>query len=167
MRGCLAPVITGVLLFSANAFAQEAPAAHDPLLDRLTGQWRMSGQVQGESVEYRTTAEWILGGQFLRVHMIDVSPRPQYEASVHMGLDANEGRYVCHWLDVFGAHSSETLGYAPIQQDALDFTFAYPESPFQTTFTPKPDGTWHVLMRTRGEDGAWATFAEYTMQRAQ
>ena len=167
MRRCLWLLLAGLMFIAGSVPAQESePAAHDALLDRLTGQWRMTGHVQNEPVEYKATAEWILGGQFLRLHLIDVSPHPQYEASVHIGLDATDSRYVCHWLDVFGAHSSETIGHAPMQEDVLDFSFAYPEGPFQTTFTARPDGSWHVLMRTRGDDSEWGTFAEYTMKKA-
>ena len=83
---------------------------NDELLENLVGEWKLTRQIRGRSVENTVTVEWVLNHQFLRVHMKDVQKPPQYEAMVFIGYDNTSERYVVHWIDVFGGRASETLG---------------------------------------------------------
>jgi hypothetical protein len=175
----LAPVAAMVLVHSPSRVAgQAAPAPpppppidgpnrifQDSLVDRLSGPWRMAGQVRGRPVEYAVTATWVLNHQWLRLDLIDVVQPPSYEAVVYLGYDNASERYVAHWIDQGGGRYSETLGYGSRERDGVHLVFEYPDGPFHTTFTAHADGTWGVLMRTKNPAGAWTTFAEYTMRR--
>jgi len=137
----------------------------DALIERLAGEWRMTGQVRGRAAESTASGAWTLAHQWLRLEMKDVAQPPAYEAHVYIGYDNKSERYVAHWLDVFGGRFSETLGYGVREKDAVRFVFEYPDGPFHTTFTAQPDGTWSLLMRTKNDAGSWVTFAEYTLRR--
>ncbi len=169
-------LLAAALIIPALVFTQSQPPPpldgpqrpfQDSLVDRLQGQWRMTGQVHGRPVEYSANAEWVLGHQFLRLSMVDVTKPPAYQADVYIGYDNTSERYVAHWLDTFGGRFSETLGYGRHEGDAVHFVFEYPDGPFHTIFTAHADGTWNVLMRTKDSTGAWVTFGEFTMHRRQ
>ena len=96
----------GVNLFivlSAQAQAPDTSRFQYALLDRLTGEWTMTGQVMGDSVQYNADAEWLLDHQFLRLHMTDVNDPPEYSAHVYVGYDSTAQQYVAHWLNTTGA----------------------------------------------------------------
>lgn len=138
----------------------------DSLLDRLTGAWSMSGAVRGRSATLTFSGDWVLNHQFLKLEMRDVKVPPAYQAAVYIGYDNASERYVAHWLDNFGGRFSETLGFGQRAGTAIAFVFEYPDGPFHTTFTLDPRaGTWAVLMRDRGPNGAWREFAHYALER--
>ena len=110
--------------------------------ENLVGEWKLTRQIRGRSLENTVTVEWVLNHQFLRVHMKDVQKPPQYEAMVFIGYDNTSERYVVHWIDVFGGRASETLGCGVRSGNSIKFIFEYPNGPFHNTFTwnppPKP-----------------------------
>ena len=72
-------------------------AFEDARLNDLVGTWKMEGAVRGDSVTYRATGEWVLGHQFLRIQMRDVTNTPpQYFAHVYVGYDPEAEEYVAH-----------------------------------------------------------------------
>ena len=105
------------------------------------GEWKLTRQIRGRSLENTVTVEWVLNHQFLRVHMKDVQKPPQYEAMVFIGYDNTSERYVVHWIDVFGGRASR-LSAAACGLVIRSFIFEYPNGPFHNTFTwnppPKP-----------------------------
>ena len=126
----------------------------DELLDNLVGEWKLSRQIRGRSVENTVRIDWVLNHQFLRIHMKDVQTPPNYEAIVFMGYDNTSDRYVVHWLDVFGGRFSETLGYGKRDGNSIKLVFEYPDGPFHNTFTWNPtDKTWTFLMEQKNKDG--------------
>jgi hypothetical protein len=46
-------------------------AFQDDLLDKMTGQWKLTGTIRGQTVEYKVEAQWTLNHQFLQVHEKD------------------------------------------------------------------------------------------------
>lgn len=75
------------LLAAALVFAVPVGAgASDPLspgdawLEGLKGEWIMSGTVHAKPVKYHAWGERVLRGAFMRLHMIDAAPAPEYEA---------------------------------------------------------------------------------------
>lgn len=126
----------------------------------------MVGHVMGDSVKYDADGKWVLNHQFLRFRMEDVNAPPEYVAHVYIGYDRTKNDYVAHWLDSSGGRPSKTLGYGEQDGTGITFSFEYPDGPFRTTFEENEDGTWHVLMRAKGDDGDWSTFAEYDMRRS-
>lgn len=165
----LAMFCLGLLLIALPASAQEESEPrplHDAFHDRLTGTWTMTGHVMGDSVTYEADAEWVLGHQFLRLRMEDVNTPPEYVAHVYIGYDPEDEQYVAHWLDDTGGRASETLGYGKRDGNAVTFEFDYPEAPFHTTIEQTSGEAWHLLIRSKGENGAWSTFAEYDVALA-
>lgn len=139
---------------------------HDEFLENLTGDWRLTRKIRGETVENSVKAEWVLHHQFLLVHMKDVSSPPQYEAMVFIGYDNASERYVAHWIDVFGGRFSETLGYGVRAGNAVKLVFEYPDGPFHNTFIWNPETkTWSSLMETKDKTGKWTVFAEDHFRR--
>jgi uncharacterized protein DUF1579 len=160
---------SGVLRAQQPDAALDGPRRifQDSLVEKLTGDWTMTGRVRGRPAEYSLHAEWVLNHQFLQLRMRDVSQPPAYEATVYLGYDNASERYVSHWLDLFGGRFSETLGYGQRAGSAIRFVFEYPDGPFHTTFSWDPAArTWSVLMEDRGAGGVWQEFASYTLRRA-
>lgn len=148
----------------ATAQQGPPPAFEDALLDDLAGTWTMKGQVRGDSVTYRATAEWVLGHQFLRIQMQDVTNTPpQYSAHVYVGYDPENEEYVAHWLDDTGGRASKTLGTGSRNGDELRLLFEYPDAPFRTVFERRSPDRWQVRMRAKGDDDTWQPFADYVL----
>jgi len=166
MRLSVRIVVFAILAYGANlACAQAPPMWHDDLVDRLAGNWTLSGQVLGREAHHNVEAEWVLNHQFVRIHEKTTPTAPasesRYEAIWFLGYDAVSGRYVLHLMDVFGARYSETLGYGTRDGNSLRFLFEYPDGPFYTTFRWIPDtGSWQWLLEQKNKDGKWTNFAD-------
>lgn len=167
------PAVIMLLLFlfvSAPAIAQSprAPVFSDDLLDNLVGEWKLVRKIQGRIAENVVKAEWVLNHQFFRIQMRDIENPPAYEATVFIGWDPAQERYVVHWLDVFGGKSSQTLGYGTRNGNTIKFAFAYPDHPFVNTFSWNPEAkTWNFLMQQKNPNKSWSVFAEDNLSRIQ
>ena len=138
----------------------------DELLENLVGDWKLTRQIRGQTVQNTVKAEWVLNHQFLRIHMKDVATPAQYEAMVFVGYDNASDRYVVHWIDVFGGRFSETLGYGKRDGASIKFIFEYPDGPFHTTFIwNAADKTWRFLLEQKNKEGKWTAFATDTLRR--
>ena len=136
------------------------PPLADPWLDRLVGEWTIERTIRGEHVRNAMEARWVLGHQFVQMHMIDVAEPPQYEAIVLIGRDEESGRYVAHWCDDFGA-AFAAVGRGERVGDAVEFRFEYPTGPFLTTFTwLAGEEGWRFLGEIPAKDGTRRTFAD-------
>jgi hypothetical protein len=146
--------------------ADPVPSPGDAYLDELKGDWDMSGTLLGKPVRYQARGERVLQGGFLRLHMIDAAAAPPYEADVFIGFDAHAGDYVAHWLDRFGAAGARVVATGVRQGPRLVIQFPYAEGAFRDTFVWQPKtGSWSLLLESQAKDGAWSTFASYTLTR--
>jgi uncharacterized protein DUF1579 len=147
--------------------AQTSPTAGmEALLERLVGQWHMTGSVRGRPVTYTLQATRVLQGRFVELHMEDVNRPPAYEARVFIGVDSAGGRYIVHWLDRFGAAFSIPHATGEARRDTLMFTFPYPAGAFRDTFVYRPStDTWHFRLEAADSTGGWRPFAEYDVRR--
>jgi len=160
------PLLLLGLLFVVPVLADGPPPLEDPFLDALSGHWTLTGSVMGREVVNEMSARWVLGHQFLELHLEDVAEPPQYEALIFLGREAKTGRYIAHWLDVSGAGPSKVLGFGTRKEDTLVLFFDYSGTTFRDTFTLDPKaGTWTLLIESRPEGKAWSTFASYTASR--
>ena len=142
------------------------PVFQDDLLDNLVGEWRLVRKMQGRTTENVVKAEWVLNHQFFRIQIRAVENAPSYEATVFIGWDPMQERYVVHWLDVLGGRSSQTLGYGTRNGNTIKFAFAYPEHPFVNTFSWNPEAkVWNFLMQQKNLDKTWSVFAEDNLSR--
>jgi hypothetical protein len=138
----------------------------DELVENLVGDWKLTRQIRGQTVQNTLKVEWVLNHQFLRLHMKDVATPAQYEAMIFLGYDNASDRYVVHWIDIFGGRFSETLGYGKRDGNSIKFIFEYPDGPFHNTFTWNPaEKTWTFLMEHKNKEGKWTTFATDTVRR--
>ena len=137
-----------------------------PLLKQLDGEWIMKGDVLGKPVEYLLVAGPTLRALYSEMHMRDLAEPPQYEARVFLGVDAETGEVIAHWLDDFGARYSIPHGTGRIDGSTLQFTFPYADGPFRDTFEfDQRDGTWHFRIESGQPDGSWKHFARYEVRR--
>jgi hypothetical protein len=157
-----------LILISAT-HGQARAQLKDDLLDKLTGQWALTGTVAGKTAHHDVQAEWVLNHQFLRIHE-QANPKAGdqsgYEAWVFVGYNKEKQQYVAHWLDVFGGSGAEAVGFGKRTGDSIVFNFDYPDGAFETTFRWNPDDrTWQWLMRGRQASGEWKPFADLTLRR--
>src|SRR5689334_9304390 len=66
----------------------------DELLENLVGDWKLTRQIRGQTVQNAVQVEWVLNHQFLRIHMKDTATPSTYEAMVFLGYDNASDRYV-------------------------------------------------------------------------
>ena len=115
--------------------------------------------MRGQPVIHAMDAAWVLNHQFLRLHEIDNSKPPAYEADAYIGYDNMSERYVIHWIDVFGGRVDETLGYGHRTGNSIRFVFEYPDAPFSSTLTWKPaEQRWHFVLESKNKRGKWENF---------
>lgn len=161
---------TTVLLFPVSLAAQAATEWRDPLADRMTGTWKLEGQVMGQAAHQEVRADWVLSHQFLRLQEKTAASAPNterpYEAFWFLGYDAISERYVLHLMEVFGARFSESLGYGTREGNQIRFVFEYGDGPFHTTYRWNPENdTWQWLMEQKDKNGKWVSFADLTLTR--
>ncbi|HUE10548.1 MAG TPA: hypothetical protein VMQ54_06405 [Steroidobacteraceae bacterium] len=146
--------------------ADSAKPADEAYLDGLLGKWVMTGTLGGKPVHYAADGQRVLRGGFLELHMIDMTSPAQYEADAFIGFDPKANDYIAHWLDRFGAAGARVVARGERQGQRLVLNFPYAEGAFRDTFTWQPaSDSWSLLMESQGNDGAWSTFARYTLSR--
>lgn len=157
------------VILTATVLNAERAKFQDALLDNLVGDWRIERKFgSGRTAENTVRAEWVLDHQFIELHYRDVARPPKYEATVFIGYDARDQRYVCHWIDNFGGEFS-ALGYGKIDNErrAIEFTFDYKDGPFTNKFSFDPvTKTWTSVMRQK-DKGEWKLFAEDKFTRLE
>jgi hypothetical protein len=142
------------------------PASMEALLERLVGQWRMTGSVRGRPATYTLDAIRVLQSRFVELHMEDVNRPPAYEARVFIGVDSAGGRYIAHWLDRFGAAYSIPHATGDARGDTIVLAFPYPAGAFRDRFVyDRQADTWHFRLEAADSAGGWRLFAEYQVRR--
>jgi hypothetical protein len=136
------------------------PSLHDPFLDNFVGDWGVERNMGKRGVKQTSVhCEWVLNHQFIEFHYGAADAKPEYEAFVFIGFDDAAKNYVCHWVDVFGAHDSE-LGRGKIDENLLGIELKFGNGELTNKFTFDPHSkTWTSLIR-QIEKGEWKTFAE-------
>ncbi len=159
-----------MLLFATFASQIRADAQtsdnDNAYLNQLQGTWDMSGTFGGKPVHYHASGERVLQDGFLRLHMIDAQPKPQYEADVFIGFDAQHHDFIAHWLDRFGAAGARVVASGKREGPRLIMIFPYASGAFRDTFTfASETGAWSLLLESQEHNGTWSTFATYTLTR--
>jgi hypothetical protein len=162
-------LIGAVAVSRATPLGAQAPAEPPPLplLERMIGQWTMTGTVRGRPATYRLGATWVLQRRFLELHMVDVQHTPpRYEARVFIGPDTASGRILGHWLDNFGAAYSVPPASGVASGDSLTLDFPYPSGVFHDTFAyDATTDTWTIRLDAADGAGGWKRFADYRTTR--
>jgi hypothetical protein len=152
------------LLWAAAAAAAEPPVP-SPYLAELSGDWELTGTVQGKPAHYRAHGACVLNRSWLEFSMRDVATPPAYEARVYIGYDRGADDYIAHWLDKFGAAGARVLGSGHLSGRTLVLNFPYAEGAFRDTLTLADAGRGTLLIEAQDKDGRWSTFALYQMKR--
>jgi hypothetical protein len=160
-------ILFGLVISQGQVLAQPSvPLRMDSLLQRLVGRWEMSGTVRGNAVAYRLDVERVLQGRFIQLHMEDVSRPPRYEASVFLGVDSAQSRYIAHWMDAFGAGFSIPPGIGAMRGDTVQLRFDYPGGPFRDHFVyDRRQDSWYFRLESQDTSRVWRLFAEYQVRR--
>ena len=150
------------------ALAQQ-PTFHDPLLDKLTGQWLLQGTIMGQPNTHDIAAEWVLGHQYVRIHEVsrekNAQAHPDYEAMVFVGWDQTASEYVCVWLDTYGGLSDTNIGHAKRGGDEIHFLFKGKDGVFHTRFLyHRETSSWEWIMDSE-EKGVTKPFARVKLTR--
>jgi len=157
-------LISPLAVRAQNIVVRDDP--RPPLLRQLDGEWLMTGDLLGKPVTYLLVAGPTLRARFSELHMRDIAQPPEYEARVFLGVDAESGELIAHWLDDFGARYSIPHGTGRIEGAVMQFTFPYAGGPFRDTFEFDPgSGTWSLRVEAGQADGSWKHFARYEIRR--
>lgn len=170
------PTTAAGLLLALSQVATTAaalqPSASPPgdLLDHLTGRWVLRGTMGQTELHQQVEAEWVVQGQYLRMHMLDAEPPAEgqtpYEAVYMLGYDEEAGEYIFHLFDTYGAAYTRTIGVGIRTGDSIRFLFDYPGGLFANTFTWYPEAhRWEMTLEQQSEDGTWTRFATKTLTR--
>ena len=169
MRITLASAVLALCL-PAVASPDESLAPTE-LLDRLTGQWLLTGMIDGQQVTHDVTAEWVLEGGYLKLHELsrekEASGRPAYEAIVILSWEEVNGEYKCLWLDTTAntGLDNPVIGRAKPTGHDIPFVFADEVSRFSNTLSYDiGKDSWRWLLNSE-RDGELVLFADVTLVR--
>jgi hypothetical protein len=160
-----------LFLSSCSAMAQQS-SFQDSLIERMAGNWILTGTIGGAKTTHDVTAEWVLAHQYLQMHEVsrekDSTGQPAYEAIVYFGWDQPLNQYACLWLDITGGGglSAQAIGHAKRSGNEIPFLFKGSDgSLFHTTFVyDKIADTWKWLMDGE-ENGKLQPFARVALKR--
>ena len=162
--------LASALILVASPCAAQQATLNDPLLDRLKGEWVISGTIAGKPTTHDVSAEWVIEHQYLRLHEVTREKRadgqPDYEAVVHVGWNQPTGTYGCVWLDNYGGLNTQSIGLAAKKENELPFVFSNLDRTFTRTtmaYDPK-SGTWRWTI-VEDNAGKLSTFADLTLTR--
>jgi hypothetical protein len=98
-------IILLVNFITLSVLAQQT-TFQDSLLDRMTGEWVLSGTIAGKETTHDINVEWVLAHQYIQLHEIsrekDSTGQAEYEAIVYIGWEQAIDEYTCLWLDITG-----------------------------------------------------------------
>jgi hypothetical protein len=163
-----------LLTLATGQMAAQPSGLHDPLLDRLIGEWVLAGMIDGVHVTHDVLIDRVLGQHYVRMHEVarerDSTGATAYEAIVFIGWDESSQRYACLWLDSTGGEgiSGQAIGYGEASGDSIPFVFHFPDgSPFYNTFLyDRAADTWQWHLDGE-EDGQRQPFARVTLSRTR
>lgn len=138
-------------------------------LDKLVGQWLLTGKMGEVDLRQHVAVGWTLGGKFLRMYFDSDTPvgnpTTDYEAVYHIGFDEEQGVYVLHLLDTTEVPLECVVGLGKREGNRIPFLFQYGDTRFLNVFIWEPEEERWRFLQTFEEEGEMKTFAEKTMTR--
>ena len=175
LTALLAPAIAiASLLLCTPASAQGVGTPeHEALMDRMVGEWVMTGTIAGERVTHDVSARWILGRRYVRLHELarerDENGNPAYEAWIDVAWDPENAEYVVMWLDNTETtnFAEEGVGHGKPDGDRIPFVWHLADgSGIRNTFAyDRGDDAWSWTIENVGESGGSAPFASLLLER--
>lgn len=141
-------IVLAAAVLASPAAAQTVQ--RDSLLSRLIGHWVLRGPMRGQQVVHDVTFEWVLGGEYVRMHELSRERRsdgtPAYEAIVYLVHDPHSGEYGALWMDNsdYNAFLPAGQGHGVAAGDSIPFLFTYSATDrFHNTFVyDRATDTW-------------------------
>jgi len=163
-----------ILIIGLHFYASAQQASfQDSLLDRMTGEWVLTGTIDGQQTTHDVSVSWILQHQYLQIKEVsrekDSAGKALYEALVFIGSDGKSNTYSCLWLDVTGGGGlkNDVFGHAERKGDTIPFLFVMGKILFHTTFAYNAaSDSWQWTMDAE-DNGTFQPFARLTMVRVQ
>jgi len=140
------------------------------LLDRLAGNWVLTGTIGGKQTTHDVHAGWVLRREYLQIHEIsrekNANGEPAYEAIILVSWDPKANQYACLWMDstAGGALTSPvTCRATPAADDSIPFVFTLsPTESLHTTFAYRratDQWRWTIDDQTNGKTDRFADVA--------
>ena len=146
-------ILAHLLVFASACFAQQPTSDQVQLLDKLSGDWVMTGRLGSKQTTHDVHAEWVLHHEYLRVHEVsrekDAKGAPAYEAIIFIEWNEKRHEYVCQWLDsTEGGGLYGPLAHAQPMRGTMPFIFTIsPTEHMETTFAfSEYDDRWHLTI---------------------
>jgi hypothetical protein len=172
----MASATTAVLLcaLAASAAGQnQATSAAEALMDKMTGQWVLTGTIAKRPTTHDVDVDWVLKRQYIRIHEVsrdkDAAGGVGYEAWIYLVWDAKAGEYAVLWLDNTAAtnFAPEGIGHAKPDGDRIPIVFKLGDGTgIQTTFAyDRAKDTWSWMIDNVDKSGKSSPFALVTLTR--
>jgi hypothetical protein len=142
-------------------------------MDRMVGEWVMTGTIAGEQVTHDVHAEWILDRRYVRIHEVsrerDEKGKLAYEAWIDVAWDAANAEYVIMWLDNTETtnFAEEGVGHGKPDGDRIPFVWSLADgSGIRNTFAYDREGdTWSWTIDNVEKSGNPVVFARLLLRR--
>ena len=171
-RLLVALALTSFIVPAAMAQSQVS-SAPEALLDRMTGQWVMTGTIGKKPTTHDVEVDWVLKRQYIRIHEVsrdkDASGGIGYEAWIYIVWDTKNSEYAVMWLDNTAAtnFAAEGIGHAKPDGDRIPFIFKDADgSGIHTIFAyDRAKDTWSWTIDNVDKSGKSSSFAKLTLTR--
>jgi hypothetical protein len=171
---CTILVLMSITLCSPSVHAQESAAPKsDFLMDKMSGEWVMTGTIDEKEVTHDVNVDCILNRQYLRIHEVsrekDADGQPEYEAWIHIAWDKENAEYVVMWLDNTATtnFSPEGVGHGKPDGDRIPFVWKSADgSGIHNTFKyDRASETWTWEIDNVDKSEKVSPFARLTLKR--
>jgi hypothetical protein len=172
--GLLSIFATVFFCFPPSVSAQDSVAPPpQSILDKLEGEWLMTGTVSNEAVIHDVNVERILKRQYVRIHELsrekDADGDPAYEAWIYLAWDKASNEYVVMWLDNTAVtnFAPEGVGHGKAGGDQIPFVWKLADgSGIRNTFKyNRTNDTWTWEIDNVDQSENASPFARLTLKR--
>ncbi|MBL8855873.1 MAG: hypothetical protein JNK57_18030 [Planctomycetaceae bacterium] len=142
-------------------------------MDKMSGEWVMTGTIDEKEVTHDVNVDCILNRQYLRIHEVsrekDADGQPEYEAWIHIAWDKENAEYVVMWLDNTATtnFSPEGVGHGKPDGDRIPFVWKSADgSGIHNTFKyDRASETWTWEIDNVDKSEKVSPFARLTLKR--
>jgi hypothetical protein len=155
--------------YIGNAQHHRSP---DSLLDKLIGNWVLTGTIAGKQTTHDVHGQRVLNGQYLQLTETsrekDKDGHPAYDATVFFCWQESRGRFFCLWLDNTSNEgiTNKVIGEAKQNDDKIELVFTYQDGTrfFNSFLYEESSDTWQWLLNGE-ENGRLKPFANVKLTK--
>jgi hypothetical protein len=172
-RRSLAALVCMALVGSVALAQDPATSAAVALMDKMPGQWVMTGTISNKATTDDVDVDWVLNRQYIRIHELSrdngAGGGIGYEAWVYLVWDAKKGEYAVLWLDNTAAthFEPEGIGHAKPDGDRIPIVINDVDgAAIHTTFAfDRATDRWTWAIDNVDKSGKASPFARLTLTR--